>query len=263
MKAVTGVFQTRTAAENAAAKMKALGASDDRISLLTPGDITRELQSVPVASAEQPGMGKAVGALLGGATGMSVGGALVAAAIPGVGPTTAIGLLGAALLGAAGAGVGVAAGGKMENATTDGLPEDEIFVYEDALRKGRSVLVALGETGAEAERFRELLRVEGAESIDAAREQWWIGLRSAEQEHYEKSSRNFSQDEKFYRLGFESALHARTRCKDFEQVSGEMARGIEDLQRQYPTAQVEEPFTRGYRRGREYYTKICKEAKAA
>lgn len=263
MKAVTGVFQTRTAAENAAARIRTLGVPEDKVSLLTPGDITRELQSVPVTSAEQPGMGKAVGALLGAATGMSAGGALVAAAIPGVGPTTAIGLLGAAVLAAAGAGVGVAAGGKIENFTTEGLPEDEIFVYEDALRKGRSVLVVLAESEKEAQGLRELLEVEGAESIDAAREQWWIGLRSAEQEHYEKSSRNFTEDEKFYRLGFEAALHARSRCRDFQQVSREMARGIEDLQRQYPSAQVAEPFTRGYRRGREYYTQICKGAKAA
>ena len=29
----------------------------------------------------------------------------------------------------------------MERSTTQGLPEDEIFVYEDALRKGRSVVI--------------------------------------------------------------------------------------------------------------------------
>jgi len=38
-------------------------------------------------------MGKAIGALLGGAAGLSAGPLVVAALIPGVGPITAIGLL--------------------------------------------------------------------------------------------------------------------------------------------------------------------------
>ena len=65
------------------------------------------------------------------------------ALVPGLGPITALGLLGAAILGAAGATIGAAAGGKAEKSTYEGLPEDEIFVYEDALRKGRSVVIAL------------------------------------------------------------------------------------------------------------------------
>jgi len=61
---------------------------------------------------------------------------VVAALIPGVGPITAIGLLAGAFAGAAGAGIGAAAGEKRKTPWTDGLPEDEMFVYEDALRKG-------------------------------------------------------------------------------------------------------------------------------
>jgi hypothetical protein len=189
-------------------------------------------------------MAKAIGALVGGAAGLSGGPLIVAALVPGVGPITAIGLLGGAVLAAAGASVGAVAGGKLENAMTDGLPEDELFVYEDALRQGRSVLIALAGDEAEAARFRELLKAEGAESVDAAREQWWIGLRGAEHEHYSKFGRNLSDDEKFYRLGFESALHARTRCKEYDQVMAEMTAEIEELERQYPGAEVAEPFRR-------------------
>ncbi len=185
------------------------------------------------------------------------------AAIPGVGTVAALGLLGAALLTAAGASLGAAVGGKTENFMSKGLPEDEIFVYEDALRKGRSVVIALAEDAAEAATIHKLLESAGAEAVDSAREQWWIGLRNAEQEHYLKSGRNFGDDENFYRMGFEAALHARNRCKEFDQVSAEMASSLEEVQRQFPGVEVAEPFTRGYQRGREYYQHLCDESKAA
>jgi hypothetical protein len=105
--------------------------------------------------------------------------------------------------------------------------------------------------------------MKGAEEVDAARQQWWIGLRSAEREHYSSSGRDFGDDEEFYRLGFEDALHARTRCMEFDQVSAEMSSRLEDLQREHPGEKIEEPYTRGYQRGREYYQHLCDESKAA
>jgi hypothetical protein len=262
MEAVTGTFSSRTDAEHAVEIAKSAGVSADNITLLTPERFEKQLESVPVVTAEQPGMGRGIGTVVGAAIGVS-GGPLVAAIIPGVGPITAIGLLGAAVLAAAGATVGAVAGGRLENATTEGLPEDEIFVYEDALRKGRTVVIALSDDRVPASRLRELFDAEGAEAIDAAREQWWIGLRSAEREHYSKAGRTLGDNEKFYRLGFEAALHARTRCKEFDQVHGEMESVLEDLRRQYPDSEVEEPFTRGYERGRAYYQRLCDEHKAA
>ena len=147
------------------AEMRSVGLGEDRITLLTLERIETGLQSVPAVAAEQPGMGKAIGAVLGGAAGFS-GAGLVIAAIPGVGPITAIGLLGSALLGAAGAGIGAAAGGKLENSMTEGLPEDELFVYEDALRRGRTVVVALVEDEAGAARLRELLHAYGERHVE-------------------------------------------------------------------------------------------------
>src|SRR5580692_9135428 len=252
MKAVTGVFRSSADAERAVRQMCSTGIPEDRITILTPGSSEGKLQSVPNVTTEQPGMGKAIGALLGGAAGLSAGPLVMSALIPGVGPITAIGLLAGAFAGAAGAGIGAAAGGKAENSMTDGLPEDELFVYEDALRKGRSVVITLANDEVEASVFRELLKAEGAESVDAAREQWWIGLRSAEREHYSGHSRNFTEDEKFYRLGFESALHARTRCKEYDQVLAEMDAKIEEVELQYPGKQAAEPFRKGYERGRDY-----------
>ncbi len=265
MEAISGVFNTRTAAERVMQEASSAGIPTDKITLLTPGSVDqldKEVKSVPTDTAEQPGMGKAVGALLGGGVGIT-GGSLLIALIPGVGPITALGLLGAAIAGAAGATVGAAVGNKMEKSTTEGLPEDEIYVYEDALRQGRSVVVALSDDNESASRLRELMKKEGADSVDAAREQWWIGLRDAEQSHYSASGRNFAEDEKFYRLGFQKALHAKTRCMEFDQVSGEMNAALEDIQRENPGVDLEEAFTRGYQRGRDYYQQLCDENKKA
>jgi len=263
VRTVTGIFSSQNDADRAVSVLRAAGAPADKIIFLTPGKIEQDLERVPVDSGEQPGMGKAVGAVLGAAGGLSAGTLLTAALIPGVGPVTAIGLLGGVILAAAGGAVGAAAGGSIENSQTQGLPEDEIFVYEDALRRGKSVVLALTDDADEATRLRELLKTEGAEEVDAARHQWWTGLRSAEHEHYTASGRNFSADEKYYRLGFEDALHARTRCKEFDQVSAEMSGRLEDLQREHPGENIEEAYTRGYQRGREYYQHLCDEKMAA
>jgi hypothetical protein len=263
MKAVTGVFADRSDAQGALAQFRLLQLPENRLTLLSPGDSIAQESTAPAVSTEQPGMGKAIGALVGAAAGMSGGPLLIAALIPGVGPITALGLLGGAVLAAAGGGAGAVVGGKLENGMTEGLPEDELFVYEDALRKGRSVLIAMAQDEKEASRFREILDIEGAESVDAAREQWWIGLRSAQKEHYSSHSTKFDEHEKFYRMGFEAALHARMRCKEYDQVLGEMTAKMEDLERQYPGAEATEPFQEGYERGRDYYQQMCSESKAA
>ncbi len=263
MEAITGVFKTRSEAERAVDEARRAGVASEKITLLTPGTVDqvhKEMQSVPVDDAEAPGMGRAMGALAGGGVGFA-GGAVLMALVPGLGPVTALGLLGAAILGAAGATIGASAGHKAEESGYQGLPEDEIFVYEDALRKGRSVVVAMADDEHTASLLRNLLARAGAESVDAAREQWWVGLRSAEQNHYATSGRRFSEDERFYRMGFESALHARTRCMEFDQVSAEMDAALEDVQRQYPGEELEEAFTRGYERGREHYQQLCDETK--
>jgi hypothetical protein len=265
MEAISGVFKTRTGAENAVQEARKAGISFDRITLLIPGSVDqvkKEIEAVPVDTTEQPGMGKAVGALAGGGIGFA-GGSMLMALVPGLGPITAVGLLGAAILGAAGATIGAGVGNELEKSTTEGLPEDEIFVYEDALRQGRSAVILLADDQQSASLLRDLLKMQGAESVDAAREQWWIGLRSAEESHYSKSGGSFAQDEEFFRLGFQAALHARTRCREFDQVSAEMNSALEDVQRQHPGEPVEAPFIRGYQRGREHYQRLCGDKKAA
>jgi len=262
MEAVTGIFPSQSEANQAVEKLRSSGVSAENLTLLVPGNnIPEELKSVPVDATEQPGMGKAIGAVLGGAAGLS--GGLLAAFVPGVGMVTALGLLGAAALTAAGATVGAVAGGTLENSTTKGLPEDEIFVYEDALRKGRSVVIAMADGDSEATSMRIAMEEGGAEAVDAARDEWWIGLRSAEKEHYLQAGKDLDTDETFFRMGFEAALHSRMRCMEFDQVSSEMANRIDELEKRYPNSNVAELYTRGYQRGREYYQRTCDKTEAA
>jgi hypothetical protein len=115
---------------------------DDHISFLTPVASEKELEAVPTTEAEQPGMGGAIGGVIGGAvgaaSGMSLGTAAATIFVPGVGPVIAIGIIGAALLGATGAIGGAVAGKALDETMVEGVPIDELFVCEDALRRGRT-----------------------------------------------------------------------------------------------------------------------------
>jgi len=82
-------------------------------------------------------------------------------------------------------------------------------------------------------------------------------------EHYLRSGQQFGEGEKFYLLGFEAALHARNRCNEFDQIASEMTSDLEELQQQHPRVAVEEPFTRGFQHGREYYQRLCDESNPA
>lgn len=214
METVSGIFPSRAAAEEAVRQLHALGVPNDRTALLTPGmNDERVEKTVPTADSEQPGMGQAMGGTVGGAMGVAGGATLGAAAasllVPGVGPVIAGGLLGAAILGAGGTVTGMAAGEALEKELVAGLPHDELYLYEDALRKGHSVVIAfLDEEGAVYAAQSALVSA-GAESIDEARENWWIGLRDAEAAEYQTTGRDFKADEANYRRGFEAALKAR------------------------------------------------------
>jgi hypothetical protein len=97
---------------------------------------------------------------------------------------------------------GAALGDSLEESLTGGrLPTDELFVYEDALRKGRTVLILRVEDDLQEEKARQALLETGVESVDAAREQWWIGLRDAEEEQYTTQGGDFRADENLYRNG--------------------------------------------------------------
>ena len=133
----------------------------------------------------------------------------------------------------------------MEKGIAEGVPKDELFVYEDALRRGRSVVLAFVDKEQIAERARAELARAGAESVDAARDEWWIGLRDAENEHYTNQGGNFNLDEAKFRLGFESALHPDCRGKSCEDMSA-------TLKERHGDDSMAPAFRQGYDRGQQY-----------
>ena len=238
METVAGVFRTREDAEKAVQQLHSLGIPNDRIALLTPGmSEERVEESVPTSDTEQPGMGTAMGGAVGGAMGVAGGATLGAAAasllVPGVGPVIAGTILGAAILGAGGTATGMAVGGALEEGLVKGLPHDELYLYEDAVQHGRSVVIAFVEADETEDAARDALTRAGAESIDAARESWWLSLRDAEEAHYETTGGSFQTDEANYRRGFEAALNKQ----------GETAHATES----------NDAFRRGYERGEAYH----------
>ncbi len=142
-------------------------------------------------------------------------------------------------LGAIGGG---SVGGALENSAFSGLPEEELYVYQDALRRGRTVVVAMAEDQTQAQAAREALERAGAESIHRAREMWWVGLRDVEKEHYESAGGNFQAHESAYRRGFCAGLRSGHNLQtpdplDLEPDSGHA---------------VSQAYRHGYERGRAY-----------
>jgi len=230
MKSVAGIFMSREAAERAVHRLLSSGIPHDRVTLFVPGADGRRLASVPVDEGEAPGTGAAIGAVTGAAAGAGVGlpiGAAVSLVVPGIGPIIAFGLLGAALFGAGGAAIGNA----LENTLTQGVPRDDLFVIEDALRGGQTVVVAFVDDEATAVRARAALREENALDLDTARDRWWSSLPEAERGRFEPV------EEHVYRCGFEAAQWCENR-ENVRPLHGDL---------------VDQPaFQRGFERGYDY-----------
>ncbi|MEO7649362.1 MAG: hypothetical protein ABIZ80_02765 [Bryobacteraceae bacterium] len=240
------MFHDKAAAQRGIDALLKSGLSMENIHFLTPHSPPEQSAEVPVSAGEQPGMGAAVGSLVGGAVGtaggFAAGAALASMLIPGVGPILVGGMLGASLLGLGGAAGGAAAGDAIEE-KIPGVPRDELFVYEDALRQGRTVVIAEA-PDEQAQIIQGILLDAGAETIDAARDKWWIGLRDADKEAYSGDDTMHADSD--YRKGFEAAQLPAVRGKTFEEAQGY-------LTRRYDTAPDNSSFRRGYERGLQYH----------
>ena len=262
MESVAGIFNSRPKAEQAVTQIKSLGIPDERIVLLTPDTPPDEVEAeVLTTDTEPPGIGAALGGTVGGALGVASGATLGAAAaslmVPGVGPVLALGILGAGVLGLGGTVTGIAVGEALDETLDEGLPHDELFIYEDALRAGRTVVIAFPDAEELADRVRQVLAQAGAESIDAAREDWWLGLRDAEEEDYRAQGGDFQTHEVSYRRGFEAALNTRFRGRTFDKC-------VTELEKFYAESGVDEAFHRGFERGMAYQNRFqAKSTKAS
>jgi hypothetical protein len=244
MEAITGVFKSRDNADKAISQLRSLGIPDNRIGILSPGSAPESIErGVPVTDTEEPGMGRAMGAAVGGAMGAAGGATLGLAvatlAIPGIGPVVAFGMVGAALLGIVGAAAGSAVGDTVEEELGEGIPHEDVYLFEDALRHGDSVLIAYADDGEQADRAKEVMDNAGAVDIDTLRENWWQELRDDERSHY---SGDFDRDEPSYRRGYAAALHPKRRGRAYSDVEDE-------LRTAYANTTLDMPFQAGYERG--------------
>ncbi len=235
MHSTVGIFENHAAAEQTRERLIALGFERENVSLLTPDTNGGRAASVKTTDTEERGTGAAIGGVVGAAAGASAGAAL-AAFIPGVGPVIAAGWAAMALLGVAGAVGGVVVGSTIEDALSSGLPKDELFLYEDALRQGHSVVIALSDDTIQIDAARKVIREQGAEDLDTARERWWIGVRPEDEQYHEPA----------YRHGVEAALHPDVRGKTWQQAEPFLLKRHGDIFR-------DEIFRRGYEHGRAHH----------
>jgi FAD/FMN-containing dehydrogenase len=181
MQGIAAVFATRQAAEAALAQLRTF-LPVDRLNFLTPKTTKEEVAAVPATQDMSP-VGSVIGGALGGALGLGFGVATLV--VPGLGLITAAGTLAAALLGVGGAVAGVKAFKAVDNVGSSGIPADELFLYRDALRKGRTVIIALADNDEEERQIREVFQQSGAEKLDPARKSWQIGATSDEKLEYQ------------------------------------------------------------------------------
>ncbi|HEY6804977.1 MAG TPA: hypothetical protein VI306_15490 [Pyrinomonadaceae bacterium] len=254
MEVITRVFETYDQAVEAVKELRSLGLGDNRLALLSKGHQNEgSASTVPVSDTENPGMGTAMGAAVGGAMGAAGGATLGLAAatllIPGVGPVITLGLVGAALLGVTGAAVGAKVGDTLEEELGEGFSHEDVYLFEDALRHGKSVVVAYAEEGEQAAKAREALSRAGSLDLDTMRDNWWAEVRADELDHYRSLGRDFQSDEPSYRKGFQAALHPNRRGRSFADCKSE----LNDC---FKPDDLNEAFENGYDRGATHHSKL-------
>lgn len=258
METTVGIFLSRAEAERAIERLRRAGIAEAHFNILAPGEAGEPHAEVHTSDTEPPGVGKALGGVVGGAVGASsglFGTAIVASLIPGIGPVLGGGLGLAALLGGiGGAAVGVAAGDALESSVTEGLPADELWLYDSALQQGRTVLIVTVDDREQRDLAQRVFEESGAESVDAARQKWSVGLSDAETQHYhgdaevrhdharEGSAESRSET---YQKGFEAALRSEANGRPYDTAEPYLKDHYGDIYR-------ESDFRQGYEQGRNY-----------
>jgi len=172
MHATVGIFASlKDARRGAQAAFAAVPSA--RLRIVSPDALPDEIDTLPSDDGEQPGMGAAVG----GVVGTAVGAAAASLVAPPAGAAALAGIAGGALLGL---GSGALAGDALEAALSLGVPRDELVVYQEALRRGRALVVALVDETEQADAARAAMSAAGAQSVDSAREDWSVGLHQPE-----------------------------------------------------------------------------------
>ena len=173
-KAVFGIYNCRSHADNAVGRILDAGFTNNDISVLLPtAESSKDFAHEKDTKAPE---GATVGVSAGGAVGGTLGllAGIGALAIPGVGPLIAAGPIMGAL---AGLGVGGAVGGIIGALVGMGIPEYEAKRYEGRIKSGGVLLSVHCDTSDEISRAKDLLRQTGAEDISSSGEEGVEGTR--------------------------------------------------------------------------------------
>ncbi len=175
MDTIVGVFGTRVAAAHALNGLLGNGVPQQSIIFLTGDQSQAEIASVPTTDAESDGMGKSLGSYVGGimgaGAGLYLGSALASMAVPGVGPILAAGIGAAAALGLGGAAVGGTVGNATEHSMDEGVPKDDVVVYRELLKRGRSLVIVNVDSEELADRARAVMQQNGTEDVETFRKE--------------------------------------------------------------------------------------------
>jgi len=175
MQSVVGVFTSCAAADKAVREMLQQGIPPQSLIFLTSEQLPQQVEQVPTTDTEAHGMGKAIGAFVGGVVGatagLGLGSAVASLVVPGVGTILAAGIGAASLLGLAGAVAGEEIGDRSEDAMDQGVPRDDVLLYRELLKRRRTLVIANLQADDMAETARTIMQQNGAENIDEARKE--------------------------------------------------------------------------------------------
>ncbi len=174
MKTVVGLFDTFEQARKAAQDLENARISHDDISIVANNEGGQYAANPSTTTTEDTseyrghaiGHDAVVGAEIGGVAGLLIG--MTGLAIPGLGWIATAGWLGGLLLGA---GTGAVIGGLVGALTNVGVPEEDAYHYNEAVRRG-GVLLAVRAQDDRAGEVATILGNDGAVNIDERAEQF-------------------------------------------------------------------------------------------
>jgi hypothetical protein len=161
---VIGLFRDANEAQAALQDLESAGFTREHLSLVAYDGSGQ--YSDYLGKNSELGSNTAKGAAAGGVAGLLLG--LAAVAIPGIGPIVAAGPIAAAL---AGAGVGAATGGMLGALSDMGVPGHEAKYYEEAIRRGGTLLMVRADEGS-VERAQAVLDRHGALDVEETALAW-------------------------------------------------------------------------------------------
>jgi uncharacterized membrane protein len=169
MTQTSALFDTHAEAERAVSELRALGVSDQSLSVIAHHGGTTTTRSGDGEITDEHHRNVIRGILGGGALGAGLG--VAALAIPGVGPLAAAGAIAASAVPEAigiGAVAGAIGGSLNEVLTKHGVNEEDARYYNDRLKNG-GVLVTVDSSFGNEGQLREVLYRNGGHNASQAR----------------------------------------------------------------------------------------------